>query len=122
DQPGYAIVANKDMVQNNPDLVRRFVRATLRAVDAARHDPDSAIAALINWSGSVADQKAQAREVLDVTLSILDSPHNKEKRLGYNVPEDWASALQILKTYKELKTDQPASAFYTEDFVPANLN
>lgn len=117
DQPGYAIVARKAMVEENPDLVRRFVKATLKSVEAARADPDEAIRALINWSASVEDQKAQAREVLDVTLSILYSANNKENVLGLNVPEDWDSALAILKQYKELQTDQPASAFYTNAFV-----
>ena len=117
-QPGYAIVARKEMVENNPDLVRRFVKATLEAVKAAQANPDESIQSLINWSGSVEDQKAQAREVLDVTLSILKSPNNTDGRIGYNVPADWDSALEILKKYKELKTDQPASAFYTNEFIP----
>ncbi|MCS6780954.1 MAG: ABC transporter substrate-binding protein [Geminicoccaceae bacterium] len=121
-QPGYAIVAHRDTVANNPDLVRRFVRATLRSVAAAKADPDAAIRALINWQASVEDQKQQAREVLDVTLSILKSKNAKDDRLGVNVPEDWAAALETLKTYKELKTDKPASAFYTNEFVPASLN
>lgn len=121
-QPGYALVAHRDMVEKNPDLVRRFVRATLRSVAAAKADPDAAIRALINWQASVEDQKAQAREVLDVTLSILRSKNAKDDRLGVNVPEDWAAALEMLKTYKELKTDKPASAFYTNDFIPASLN
>lgn len=117
-QPGYAIVASKEMVASNPDLVRRFVKATLEAVAAAKANPDESVQALINWSGSVEDQKAQAREVLDFTLSILKSPNNTDGRLGYNVPADWESALEILKKYKELKTDQPASAFYTNEFIP----
>lgn len=121
-QPGYAIVAHRDTVEKNAELVRRFVRATLRSVAAAEADPDAAIRALINWQASVEDQKAQAREVLDVTLSILRSKNAKDDRLGVNVPEDWAAALEILKTYKELETDKPASAFYTNDFVPASLN
>ncbi len=121
-QPGYAIVAHREMVEKNPELVRRFVRATLRAVAAAKADPDAAIKALINWQASVEDQKAQAREVLDVTLGILKSKNAKDDRLGVNVPEDWASALEILKIYKELKTDKPATAFFTNDFVPATLN
>jgi NitT/TauT family transport system substrate-binding protein len=117
-QPGYAIVASKKMVAGNPDLVRRFVKATLEAVAAAKANPDESIQSLINWSGSVEDQKAQAREVLDFTLSILKSPNNTDGRPGYNVPADWDSALEILKKYKDLKTDQPASAFYTNEFIP----
>lgn len=120
-QPGYAIVAHKDTVKNNPDLVKRFVVATLEAVRAAEKDPDAAIASLINWKANTADEKekVQARKVLDVTLSILYSPANKAKRLGYNVPEDWANALELLEKYNDLKTDAKASDFYTNDFVPS---
>ncbi|HZT19862.1 MAG TPA: ABC transporter substrate-binding protein [Dongiaceae bacterium] len=122
-QPGYAIVAHRDTVKENPDLARRFVHATLESVKAAKEDPDAAIAAIINWNASMEEDKVkiQARKVLDVTLSILYSPNNKEKRLGLNVEQDWASALELLKTYNDLKTDMKASDFYTNDFVPTSL-
>jgi NitT/TauT family transport system substrate-binding protein len=42
-QPGYAIVASKEMVRDNPDLVRRFVKATLQAVSEAKANPDESI-------------------------------------------------------------------------------
>jgi NitT/TauT family transport system substrate-binding protein len=120
-QPGYALVAHRDMVKSNPDLVRRFVKATLQAVKAASENPDASIQSMINWSGSVEDQKKQARQVLDVTLSILYSPANTKKRLGLCVAEDWASALDLLKKYKDLKTDLTASDFYTNEFIPETL-
>ncbi len=120
-QPGYSIVASKDMVAQNPDLVGRFVRATLKATQAAKDDPDAAIAALINWSGSVEDQKDQARRVLDVTLSVLESPNGKGQPLGAHVEQDWQSALDLLKQYKELETDMAASDFYTNQFVPGAM-
>ena len=78
-QPGYAIVASKEMVKDNPDLVRRFVKATLEAVKEAKANPDESIKSLINWSAASRTRRQQAREVLDVTLSILNSPNNKDK-------------------------------------------
>ena len=35
--------------------------------------------------------KAQARAVLDVTLGVLYSAANKDKKLGLNVESDWAT-------------------------------
>ena len=58
--------------------------------------------------------------MLDVTLGILYSPNNKDKILGYNVPADWDSMLDLMKQYNGLETDMPATAFYTNDFVPKN--
>jgi NitT/TauT family transport system substrate-binding protein len=122
-QPGYAIVAHKDTVKENPDMVKRFVAGTLTAVKAAQADPDAAIASLINWKASTEEEKekVQARKVLDVTLGILYSPNNKEKQLGLNVPADWESALELLKKYTDLKTDMTADQFYTNDFVPKSV-
>ena len=122
-QPGYAIVAHQDTVKQQPDLAKRFVHATLLAVKTAKADPDAAIASLINWNASMEEDKVrkQARQVLDVTLSILYSPNNKEKRLGLNVDADWSSALDVLRKYDNVQTDKKASDFYSNDFVPASV-
>jgi NitT/TauT family transport system substrate-binding protein len=119
-QPGYAIATHKDLVKENPDLVRRFVHGTIDAVKAAKANPDEAIQALISWKANTEDEKEkiQARKVLDVTLAILASPNNKEGRIGLNVKEDWDSALNLLKQYSELKTDMTADQFYTNEFLP----
>jgi NitT/TauT family transport system substrate-binding protein len=121
DQPGYAIATHRDLVKSNPDLVRRFVYATLRGVKAAKADPDAAVKALSNWSSLDDAQTKQARQVLDVTLSILYSKHNVQKRLGLNVAQDWASALDLLKKYRGLETNMSYAQFYTNQFVPMTL-
>ena len=120
-QPGYAIATHKDLIKENPDLVKRFVHGTIDAVQASVADPEAAIKSLISWKASTEDEKerVQAREVLGVTLSILTSPNNKEKRIGLNVKEDWDSALALLKKYSELKTDLTADQFYTNEFLPS---
>ena len=50
DQPGYAIAAHKNLVRDNPDLVRRFVLATLRGLKAAKENPDASVKAMSDWS------------------------------------------------------------------------
>jgi NitT/TauT family transport system substrate-binding protein len=62
--------------------------------------------------------KAQARAVLDVTLSILYSKANVDKKLGLNVPADWEAMVDLMKKYNDLQTDKAATAFYTNDFLP----
>ena len=116
-QPGYSIVAHKDMIKDNPDLVKRFVKATLQAVEAARKNPDACIDSLVNWAGEAAIERKQARQVLDVTLSILISPNNTDKKIGLNVEKDWASAMALFKEYKGLETDKKPSDFFTNQFV-----
>lgn len=117
DQPGYSIVAHKDLVKNNPDLVRRFVKATLKATAAALKNPDACVDSLVNWAGEAAVERKQARQVLDATLSILFSPNNTKKQIGLNVEKDWISAMELFKKYKGLETNKKASAFFTNKFI-----
>jgi NitT/TauT family transport system substrate-binding protein len=44
------IFTTKDMVTNNPDLVERFLRATLRGMRSAIDDPDTAAALVLNYN------------------------------------------------------------------------
>ena len=120
-QVGYCIVANTATVAANPDLVRRFVAATVESYKATEADPAAAVKAMGDVVGGTMNEEkgqAQAMEVLKVTLSILYSRANTDHKLGVNVPSDWADMLELMKTYNGLKTDKPATAFYTNAFQP----
>ena len=124
EQPGYVIATHVDTVKNNPEMVRRFVLATLESVKAAQQNPDASVKAMADYLGAEQfDETAvkQARQVIDVTLSILISKNNPDKILGWNSEKDFTNALELLKTYSELKTDLPPTAFFTNDFVPKEL-
>ncbi|HEX3218302.1 MAG TPA: ABC transporter substrate-binding protein [Aestuariivirgaceae bacterium] len=119
-QVGYCIVTSTETLKKNPDLVKRFVEATLKSYKEAEGNPDAAIAAMADIVGGTMaeDQgKAQARAVLDVTLGVLYSKANTEKKLGLHVASDWDDMLNLMKKYNGLETDKPASAFYTNEFV-----
>ena len=57
-------------------------------------------------------------DVLKVTLGVLYSKANTKHQLGLAVPSDWADMLELMKTYNGLKTDKPATDFYTNKFLP----
>lgn len=120
-QVGYCISTHTDTVKNNPDLVKRFMAATVKAYKVAEANPAMAVNSMADIVGGTMaeDQgKQQARSVLDVTLSVLYSGTNKDKVLGMNVASDWDGMLTLMKDFNDLETDQPASAFYTNDFLP----
>jgi NitT/TauT family transport system substrate-binding protein len=119
-QVGYCISTHTDTVANNPDLVQRFMDATIRAYEAAEAEPDAAVDAIADIVGGTMaeDQgKAQARAVLDVTLGILYSPANAEKTLGLNVASDWEGMVALMKEYNDLDPNADPASFYTNQFV-----
>jgi NitT/TauT family transport system substrate-binding protein len=120
-QVGYCIVVNTATVKEKPDLVKRFVAATVKSYKATEADPKAAIASMADIVGGTMAQdqaKEQALAVLNVTLSVLYSGANTGKKLGLNVASDWDDMLKLMKTYNDLKTDKPTTAFYTNDFLP----
>lgn len=120
-QVGYCLSAHEDTVKSNPDLVKRFVAATVKSYQEAAADPQAAVDAMADIvGGSMASDegKAQSRAVLDVTLGVLYSGANTDKVLGMNVPSDWEDMLALMKTYNDLETDKTAHDFYTNDFLP----
>jgi NitT/TauT family transport system substrate-binding protein len=62
--------------------------------------------------------KEQASAVLAVTLGVLYSQANTDKRLGLHVAADWEDMLALMKAYNDLETDKVAADFYTNDFLP----
>lgn len=120
-QVGYCIVANTATVAKDPEMVRRFVAATVEAYKAAEADPKAAVAAMADIVGGTMNEdkgRAQAMDVLKVTLGVLYSKANPEHRLGLHVAADWTDMLDLMKTYNGLKTDRAANSFYTNDFLP----
>lgn len=119
-QIGYCISTTKDLVKNNPDLVKRFVQATMKSYAETLKNPDAAIASMADIVGGTMNQddsKAQARAVLDVTLSVLFSAANKDKKLGLNVPSDWDDMIALMKKYNGLDPKADPKSFYTNQFL-----
>jgi NitT/TauT family transport system substrate-binding protein len=120
DQVGYCISTTKALVAENPDLVNRFVDATIAAYKQAEADPDAAVNAIADIvGGTMAEDegKAQSRSVLDVTLGLLYSGANTDKKLGLNVASDWESMVNLMKEYNDLDPDADPASFYTNQFV-----
>jgi NitT/TauT family transport system substrate-binding protein len=120
-QVGYCLSTHTDAVANNPDLVRRFVGATMKAYAETEADPEAAIASMADIvGGTMAEDegKAQASAVLAVTLGVLYSQANTEKKLGMHVASDWEDMLALMKEYNDLETDKVAADFYTNEFLP----
>lgn len=120
-QVGYCIVANTATVEKNPDLVKRFVAATVESYKMTEANPQAAIDAMGDIVGGTMNEEAgkkAALDVLKVTLGLLYSKANTAHQLGLNVPSDWTDMVDLMKTYNGLKTDKPSTAFYTNKFLP----
>jgi NitT/TauT family transport system substrate-binding protein len=113
---GFAILAHQDTIKDRPDLVRKVVAASLKGWQDALKDPDAAVAA-VKKIAPLVDTDVVKKQLL-VDLALVFSPANTEKRLGWGPPSDWQSTIALLKQYRGLEGNQPATAYYTNEFLP----
>jgi NitT/TauT family transport system substrate-binding protein len=109
------IVVNNETIEKNPDLVKRFVRATVKSWQYASEHPDEAVAAF----GRASDKpKASVvQQQLKTTLSLLTTPHSKGKPLGWMSPDDWKESIAYLEEYGGVPKGIAPDQIYTDAFV-----
>ncbi|MBM6593636.1 ABC transporter substrate-binding protein [Microvirga pudoricolor] len=111
-----SVATTTDLIQKNPDLVKRFLAVTRKAWEEAIKNPDAVVEAClaVKPTGS---KEAFRKQLTDV-IGALRSENNKDKPLGFGAEKDWQMTLQVQKDYRGIKTDAPLSAFYTNDLQP----
>jgi NitT/TauT family transport system substrate-binding protein len=113
---GLAIIARDETIQNDPDLVSRFVAASLKGWDAARKDPDAAAAAVVEQF--VSGKKGEILQQLNVDLQLVCAPG--AATLGAPPEKNWGLTFDLLTKYQAFPTTPPITDYYTTQFVPAD--
>jgi NitT/TauT family transport system substrate-binding protein len=112
---GTGLIARDDMIEKNPDLVKRFVTATQKGWGAAARDPDAAVAASLKLYPDLSADLL--RDGLKISLEEqLHTPATKGHPIGWTAESDWKRMIEVLKTYSGL-TPKPLSAYYTNEFI-----
>jgi NitT/TauT family transport system substrate-binding protein len=112
---GLTIHTNRDTLAGNPDLVRRFVKATTRAFEAALKEPEASIRAGQKVKPDL--ETALALAQLKVGIGLMKSPASQDLPLGQFAAQDWTDTVALMKAYQDLQTDMKPEEFYTNDFV-----
>lgn len=112
---GMTILTTGNTIKTKPDLVRRFVRATVKSWDAAKKNPQAAVDAAMKAKSDLNRQSTLDQMLVD--FDLMDSPNSKGK-IGVGAKADWDQTLTLLKQYRDLDTKEPWTTFHTNDFLP----
>ncbi len=108
------IITNEKTIRENPDLVRRMVRATWRGIADAAANPDAAFEISKKYVENLAqaDQAVQ-KQVLSSSIELW----GVEKK-GKSDPQSWKNMHDILLEMNLLKQPLDVSQAYTNEFLP----
>jgi NitT/TauT family transport system substrate-binding protein len=112
---GMTILAKQDTIKAKPDMVRRFVKASVRSWEEAKKNPGAAVDAAMKVKSDLNRQSTLDQLIVDIEL--LDSPNSKGK-IGMGAQKDWEQTIALLKQYRELDTKNDWTAFHTNEFLP----
>jgi NitT/TauT family transport system substrate-binding protein len=113
---GITIHAHEDLIADDPDLVRRFVKASQRSWQAAVDDPGAAVEAALKVKPDL--NRESTLKQLETDLGLLLSPDTEALGIGFGADADWEHTKNLLVEYRELKTDRDGASFYTNEFLP----
>ncbi len=112
-----AIITNEKTLENNPELVEKFVAATVRAVEYTMENPDEA-AEIFAAHAEEFDKELALMEI-EGSLSLLHSEYTEGMTPGLTAIEDWQATQDILSEYAELEPADDVNVYFTNEFIPS---
>jgi NitT/TauT family transport system substrate-binding protein len=113
---GVSMFTTNAMLEKNPDLVHRLLRATVRSMQEAQKDPAETVSAGIKAKPE--QDRSMFNDQLAAAATLFYAPGDTQRRLGFMMEEDWARTLELMKRYQGLTTDKKATDFFTDSYLP----
>lgn len=110
-----SIIASDEFLAKNPDVVKKFVAASLKGWYAALDNPGEAVAAMKKMFPDSNEKLAPAQIAATKFLMCV----NRAKFVGKATPEQWSDTVKIFSKIGVLPDNVPATAYYTYDYLPA---
>ena len=108
------ITVADSLLEENPDLILRFLRATLRGHRHALIDPEAAVDATMAYA-EVQDRTLQT-DMLDASIPLI---HTGEDELGWMRPDRWQDMYDTLLEQGFFPSPFPVEDAYTLQFLEA---
>jgi NitT/TauT family transport system substrate-binding protein len=94
------IIVREELVQTNPDLVRRFTRAAVRGLDDAMKHPEEAVGHLLKHAPeNVRDIAARSWQI---TTDLIQTDEAKKNGTGYMLPAKMKITYDVVTSAFEL--------------------
>ncbi len=113
------LVANTDYVKANGDVVRRFMDATTKAVEAAEKDPRAAAQSILD-ANPKGGKIGTLTEGFELTIPLYRTPETRNKRPFQVTDQNMKDTVDLMVEYGGLdaKAKDNPKAFYTNDYLP----
>ena len=113
------IIAHKDTLKGQADMVKRFMSASTKAIEAASKDPSGAADAILK-ANPKGGKKETLKEGFELTIPLYKDPTGQSNRPLRVSDKNMAETVAVMVEYGGLEAvakDNP-KAYYTNDYLP----
>jgi len=119
---GQGILAHERVIAEKPDMLRRFVRASARALNEVVKpaSTEDAVDIAMRLSGAREERRDSVKLQWLEAVPRLKTKNTEGRPYGWMSDKDWAVSVDILMKTGQLEKPIPTQSLYTNDFVPTN--
>ncbi len=110
------IIANESFLKENPDLIKRFLRASLRGWQHAVDHPEDAVAAYM--AARPESDEAFNRANFKYLIPLLQSADTQQQGLGAQTKAKWQQTQDILHSLDMIDQKVDLNLLFTTEFMP----
>lgn len=109
------IATTGSLVKNNPELIKKFLRATKKGLEYVVNNPEEAVNIYISFNP---DAESQRKISQDLWNAFIEEYHYKTGLPGLELPQDWQKSQDISYDVGLITKKTDISEMYTNEFVP----
>ncbi|TGE32129.1 ABC transporter substrate-binding protein [Desulfosporosinus sp. Sb-LF] len=118
DRYGEVIIANEDLIAQNPDLVRRFVAGFLKGLQYSLENPLEVGQIMKKYSPETDPNLAVKMWQSELDHNVIIGEESNSKGLGWMERDRMVKTIQLVMDAYELKQQVPAEKIFTTEFLP----
>ena len=111
----HSIIARDDVIEENPELVRKFLKAAYRGWDFTLKNPEEAIAILAKYHPINEDDYLAN---LKVVMDFFKTDRYKKFGVGYIDPDRLENTIDLVRKYQGVDIPFEPEEMYTSEFLP----
>ena len=111
---GASMIVGNAFAEQNPQTVKKLLRATAKGYQDAMADPKAAAKAMAKFMKVPEDPEVLERQV-EATMVSTNAPSGKP--IGWQEAADWQANLTLLKETGGIAELKPLAAYYSNEFL-----
>lgn len=115
---GQLYITHQDFVRDNPEMVRKFLRATMKAMEFIR-DPANAQEVtdiVMVYAGADADREHN-QFIWQTEVQYVTAPSTEGVGIGYASDQEWQDMMDIMKEYGAIDKTIAVDQFWDPQFI-----